>query len=506
VGGHSARRLDNHRDNGCARADERVFVLSVALLDPAFAGGMVNDSQMEVRMRSSLLTLTVLSPAAGFSMAGSLPTPPLPSDADATVNRAGSSSRKFDGPNRAWVCRSPKVVPLWIADMDFRSPQPIVDALVARAQTGVYGYTDPSPALEALTLNRLQSVYGCTVEPSVSWLRWLPGLIPGLNHGIRACCRAPTDAVAIPTPVYAPFLTAATNCQRPLISVPLAEEQLGSELHFEVDWAALEAACAAPTTKLLHWCNPHNPVGRCWTRAELVRVARLCVCHDVVLSSDEVWGELPLDVEAHPFHSMLSLIAAEPSAELASISTTATVPPESDPEAVCGVPGLRERLIMLTSPSKCFNVASLDLAVAVIPDANLARRFRNCGRDAAEVTCFGYSAALSAYGDAACEVWRQRLVEYLRANRELAFAVLSSVEGMRCVRPEASYLMWIDATDALPKGTNAEAFFLEAGVGLTGGVPFGGSMGIVRLNFGCRRETLEEGLERMVSAVEAARD
>ena len=460
-------------------------------------------------MRSSLLTLTVLSPAAGFSMAGSLPTPPLPSDADATVNRAGSSSRKFDGPNRAWVCRSPKVVPLWIADMDFRSPQPIVDALVARAQTGVYGYTDPSPALEALTLNRLQSVYGCTVEPSVSWLRWLPGLIPGLNHGIRACCRAPTDAVAIPTPVYAPFLTAATNCQRPLISVPLAEEQLGSELHFEVDWAALEAACAAPTTKLLHWCNPHNPVGRCWTRAELVRVARLCVCHDVtarrasnsnpsplvsplvpplyllscrlserppvdslrrevVLSSDEVWGELPLDVEAHPFHSMLSLIAAEPSAELASISTTATVPPESDPEAVCGVPGLRERLIMLTSPSKCFNVASLDLAVAVIPDANLARRFRNCGRDAAEVTCFGYSAALSAYGDAACEVWRQRLVEYLRANRELAFAVLSSVEGMRCVRPEASYLMWIDATDALPKGTNAEAFFLEAGVGLTG--------------------------------------
>jgi len=459
-------------------------------------------------MRSSLLTLTslVLSPAAGFSIAGPLPTPPLPSDADASVNRAGSSSRKFDGPGRAWVCRSPKVVPLWIADMDFRSPQPIVDALVARAQSGVYGYTDPSPALEALTLKRLQSVYGCKVEPSVSWLRWLPGLIPGLNHGIRACCRAPTDAVAIPTPVYAPFLTAATNCQRPLISVPLAEEQLGSELHFEVDWAALEAACAAPTTKLLHWCNPHNPVGRCWTRAELVRVARLCVCHDVVLSSDEVWGELPLDVEAHPFHSMLSLIAAEPSAELASISTTATVPPESDPEAVCGVPGLRERLIMLTSPSKCFNVASLDLAVAVIPDANLARRFRNCGRDAAEVTCFGYSAALSAYGDAACEVWRQRLVEYLRANRELAFAVLSSVEGMRCVRPEASYLMWIDATDALPKGTNAEAFFLEAGVGLTGGVPFGGSMGIVRLNFGCRRETLEEGLERMVSAVEAARD
>ena len=130
------------------------------------------------------------------------------------------------------------------------------------------------------------------------------------------------------------------------------------------------------------------------------------------------------------------------------------------------VEGLREKLIVLTSPSKCFNIATTNIATAIIPNASLRRRFAACGRDAAEVTPFGYAAAAAAYGDAECEAWRQRMVTYIRANRDYAADALEAM-GIRCVRPEASYLMWMDATDALPPGTNAEKFFLdEAAVGL----------------------------------------
>ena len=164
--------------------------------------------------------------------------------------------------------------------MDFRSPQPIVDALVARAQNGVFGYTDCPLELEDLFLSRLRTVYGCTAELSAASFRWLPGLIPGLHHAVRATCSAPQDAVAIPTPIYAPFLDAPTMNGARLRTVPLGERRRGEgghELHYEIDWASLEATCADPTTRLLHWCNPHNPVGRCWSRRELVAVAQLCV-------------------------------------------------------------------------------------------------------------------------------------------------------------------------------------------------------------------------------------
>ena len=227
--------------------------------------------------------------------------------------------------------------------------------------------------------------------------------------------------------------------------------------------------------------------------------------YDVLLCSDEVWGDVALTPDSHPFVSMLALLAS-PSDELpagaaAAAAETATA---TDPEAARGVPGLLRLLMILTSPSKCFNVAPLDLAVAIVPDDALRARFRRCGADSAEVSVFGYSAAMAAYGDPECEAWRLRLIEYLRANRDHAAAALQRM-GIQCVMPEASYLMWMDASDALPNGVVAEDFFLDAGVGLSGGRAFGGSSGTVRLNLGCRREVLDEGLTRMAAAIDAAR-
>ena len=165
-----------------------------------------------------------------------------------------------------------------------------------------------------------------------------------------------------------------------MLRVPLVCERRDAaddlELHFTIDWPSLEASLRVPSTKLLHWCNPHNPTGRCWTKEELERVASLCVEHDVTLCSDEVWGEVPLEPSAFPFTSMLSLL--------------------SDGDGRGGIEGLAERLIVLTSPSKCFNVAPLDIALAVVPNASLRRKFRRAGADSAEVGCFAYAAATAA--------------------------------------------------------------------------------------------------------------
>ena len=160
----------------------------------------------------------------------------------------------------------------WVADMDFRSPQPIVDALVARAKHAVYGYTDCPPQLAQSLVARLVNVYGCTaVEPSEDWFRWTPGLLPMLNHAVRAACRNKdtTESVAIPTPIYPPFLDAPGNCGASLTKVPLLETRLPSvdggganTLRYDIDWDALEAALRDPSVKLLHWCNPHNPAVR----------------------------------------------------------------------------------------------------------------------------------------------------------------------------------------------------------------------------------------------------
>ena len=192
--------------------------------------------------------------------------PPLPSGKlDEAVNREGTDSRKMQGRHGKYIGREPAVVPLWVADIDFRSPQPIVDAIVERASNGVYGYTDCPPKLAAALVERLVTVYGCTaVEPQPSWVRWTPGLLPMLNHAVRASCAA-GDAVAIPTPVYPPFLDAAGNNHVALTKVPLAQtfidsvevtaqvasgertvKKLAPTLRFDIDWPALEAALSDP--------------------------------------------------------------------------------------------------------------------------------------------------------------------------------------------------------------------------------------------------------------------
>lgn len=182
------------------------------------------------------------------------PSPPLPSRC---ADRAGTHSRKVQGAHGSYVGRD--VVPMWVADMDFEAPQPIRDAVVERAQHAIFGYTDPPERLIALALERLSKLYASAEAAEASWLRWLPGLICGLHHAVRATCDAESDRVVICTPIYPPFLDSVTSNRATLVTVPLLEggaAEPSKEIRFEIDWPALERQLSHADTKLLHFCNP----------------------------------------------------------------------------------------------------------------------------------------------------------------------------------------------------------------------------------------------------------
>ena len=205
--------------------------------------------------------------------------PPLPSPEDRGLDRTGAvsdeadpfSSRKLQGKGGAF--RGRDVVPMWIADMDFRSAPPVVDAVVACAARGLYGYTNPPKELTRLTVARLGSTYGCP-EAREDWIMWLSGLVPGLHHAVRA---THAGSVAVLTPAYPPFLSAPPHNGAELLTIPLLAEQVADgvgEVRFDIDWAGLTDALARPSTRLLLLCNPHNPSGRVFSQADLERIAR----------------------------------------------------------------------------------------------------------------------------------------------------------------------------------------------------------------------------------------
>ena len=301
-------------------------------------------------------------------------------------------------------------------------------------EDGAFGYSDASAATTAAVASKLDTTHGfggAVTADAARALLWLPGLIPALHHVARVAKKrrgcTVTTAIASATPIYYRFLYVGECEDVDVLRVPLVagkQDANGTyELRFEIDFEGLERALAHEDCGVLMWCNPHNPTGRVWTRAELIRVAQLCVKHDVVLLSDEVWADMVYDEVATPFTGMGALLQ--------------------------DVPGLSERLVVVSSPSKTYNVATCNVAYAAVVDPNLRREFLRAGRDKAETTPFGFAAALSAYTDPACAQWRLRLLAYLRSNRDHVHEVLMREAGpelLQLTRPEATYLTWIDVS------------------------------------------------------------
>ena len=381
-------------------------------------------------------------------------------DFDRPIDRLHSDSAK-------WGFYAPDVLPAWVADMDFESPAPIMDAVKHRLDHGVFGYAFDLPELRDAVCARLLRLYDWAVEPESLVL--LPGLVSGLNVFTRAFGQ-PGDGVLINTPVYPPFLTAPTNQGQDVHAAAQQTTLVDGHLHYDIDFAALEAAIT-PQTKSFILCNPHNPTGRVYTREELLRIGDLCERHDLVLCSDEIHCELLLDDVKH--------------IPIASLS-----------------PALAARTVTLLAPSKTFNIPALGLSLAIIPDPAVRAQMEKAATGIVpHVNVLGMYAALAAYTE--CDDWLAQLLAYLTANRDYAVEfITNNLPGITTTVPQATYLAWLDCRAAAIDGSPYEFFLKEAKVALNDGARFGvDGEGFVRLNLGCPRATLEEVLTRMRDAL-----
>jgi cystathionine beta-lyase len=381
---------------------------------------------------------------------------------DTPPDRRGTDSQKW----QKYAGRD--VLPMWVADMDFETAPAIVDALRRRVDNGIFGYSRPLRSTVEAVVEALAKRYGWAIQPS--WLVWLPGLVCGLNVAARAFAEAGDEILVLP-PVYPPFTTAPEHAGRVARSVPLALDRRAGR--WEIDWDALERA-VTPRTRLLLFCHPHNPIARVWIRDEIARIAEFCARHNLVLNTDEIHCDLLLKPGA--VHEPFGVVA----------------------------PAEAHRTVTFMAPSKAYNIPGLGTSFAIIPDSSLRSRFtRACLGIVPEVNALGYTACEAAYRHG--EPWREAHVSYLRGNRDfLADFVARELPGVRIEAPiEATYLAWLNVADL--GLANPVKQFESKGVGLSDGVPFGAAPGShVRINFGCPRSTLVEGLARMKAAIGAS--
>ncbi len=382
-------------------------------------------------------------------------------DFDQRIDRRHSESLK-------WHRYDDDVLPMWVADMDFMSPEPVIRALRERVEHGVFGYGLAPPELRQVIVDRLQRLYGWQVSPDD--LVFLPGVVTGFNLVCHAVA-SPGDGVLIQTPVYFPILHAPAGAGLTNDEMELTRRPDG---RYEIDFDAFEKTIT-DRTRVFILCNPHNPVGRVFRREELEQMAEICLRHNVVICSDEIHCDLVFQGSRHL-----------PIASLA--------------------PEIADQTITLMAPSKTFNVPGLRCSVAIAQNPELRKKLKTTHKGLVHgVNIMGYTAALAAYRDG--QPWLDEVLRYMEANLDFLLQYVEAhLAGITMSRPEGTYLAWLSCHEAGIPG-NPHQFFLErARVVMNDGASFGrGGEGFVRLNFGCPRSMLTEALDKMKEALLALR-
>ena len=381
---------------------------------------------------------------------------------DAEVDRRGTNCEKWD--RCAHYYGRENLLPMWVADMDFRTAPAIAEAIAKRAEHAIYGYTENSDAEKRAEQGWLRRRYGLEVEPD--WILYSPGVVDSIFFCVRALTEK-GDKIVIQPPVYGPFFRAVELFERTLVENPLLRTERGWEMDFDL----LEKQFA-DGAKLMILCNPHNPVGRVWRRDELQRVVDLAAHYGVTVVADEIHADFNLG--ATPHTRILSLERSE-------------------------------NCVMLTSATKSFNLAGLRQSSAIIPNAELRARVQAEIEKAHAGTpnIFGAIAQIAAYeyGDE----WMDAVVEYVRENRDFAVDFIRSrIPQIRCEAQEGTYLMWLDCRNV---GVSHEEFFRrlveDAGVALNSGMDYGGEAGrgYFRFNLATRRANVELALTKIEEMV-----
>lgn len=376
---------------------------------------------------------------------------------DQVIERRGTDSIK-------WNYYNEDVLPMWVADMDFRSPEPVINALHERVDHGIFGYGCPPEGLKEAIIAHLGDRQDWHVsEDDISFIS---GVVTGFNHAIYSLTES-GDKVLIQTPVYPPFLMAPALAGRERVENPLIRCADG---RYEIDFVDFEEKCASGV-KLFVLCSPHNPVGRVFTRQELTRMGEICLRYGIKICSDEIHADLIFSGYQH-------IPTASISKEVSDITVT------------------------YFAPSKTFNIAGFSTSVYVAQNEKLRKTLsQSMTMLLGHPNILGLYAARAAYQHG--RRWLEELLLYLEANRNyLVDTVRNELPGVKIWKPEGTYLGWLDCRGLNLKRSPHLFFLEEAKVGLNQGEHFGeDGKGFVRINFGCPRALLVEGLDRMKVAI-----
>lgn len=385
-------------------------------------------------------------------------------DFDRYIERRGSGAIKYDG-LKQWYGDS-ELLPMWVADMDFATPDFIIDALKQRLDHPIFGYTIEPERYRPSIVEWLYNRHGWKIESG--WISFIPGIVKGIGMAISALLQ-PGDKIIIQPPVYHPFRMVAEHNGCEVVENPLKQEVDGS---YTMDLEHLDSIAAG--CKMLILANPHNPVGILWSKETLIRLAEICSKHNIIVISDEIHSDMALWGGKHtPFASV------------------------SDKAAQCS--------ITFGAPSKTFNIAGIVASYAVVPNNKLRERFYGWmeGNELNQPNIFATIATIAAFDNG--EQWRQEMIEYIEGNIEFVEQFCSQyIPQIKPIRPQASYLVWLDC-----RGLNlnheqiVELFTKRAKLALNDGAMFGseGSC-FMRLNVGTTRAVLTTALEQLKSAVE----
>ena len=384
---------------------------------------------------------------------------------DEVIDRRNTDCLKYDFAVQRG--RPKDVLPFWVADMDFPIAQEIEHALVKRCQHGIFGYSEATEGYFAALQNWYLKHFNWQVQRP--WLIKTPGVVFALAMAVKAFTE-PGDGVLVQQPVYYPFTEVIRDNDREVVNAPLALVNG----HYEIDFADLEQKLADPKVKLMFLCSPHNPVGRVWTKEELLKVGDLCLKYNVITVSDEIHSDFVWDDNVHtPF---------------------ATLGEE-----------YQQNCIVCTAPSKTFNLAGLQVSNIFIPNQKLRRAFRK------QIDAAGYSQ-LNTLGLVACqaaytygEEWLTQVKAYIRSNITFVDDYLKqNLPQIKMLPIEGTYLVWLDCSAlGMTADEREQWLWHEAKLWLDGGGIFGKEgEAFERINVACPRATLLQGLEQLKAAVE----
>lgn len=392
----------------------------------------------------------------------------MPVDFDTVPNRRGTNCFKYDFAREMGMPED--VLPLWVADMDFPTAPAVLERLHALAEHGIFGYTGVKDAYFSAVHNWYAQRFGW--ETQRSWLVTTPGVVFAIAIAIRAFTQK-GDAILIQQPVYYPFADKVTENDRQLVVNPL----ILKNGRYEMDFADMERKIADNRVKMLLLCSPHNPVGRVWTKEELLRVGEICQKHGVLVVSDEIHADFTYAGHTHR-------VFASVKSEFADFTITCT------------------------APSKTFNLAGLQNSNIFIPNRQLRHAYKKelsaCG--CGGTNCMGMAACQAAY-EAGAD-WLEQLKQYLAGNLAYVRQFLrEKLPEIALIEPEGTYLVWLDLRKlGLTEQQQRQLIVQDAKLWLDTGTLFGqGGEGFERINIACPRATIEQAMQRLERAVHKTR-